>query len=181
MHNIKLIRKDPIFFAKKLDQRNTKIDLENLLNLDKKNRELIQKREKLENEKKNISKKKDKSQFSRSKKISIEIEQINKSQIEIRNKIETLLNSLPNLALDDVPIGKDDSSNKEIKKIGEIPKFEFKPMSHYEIGKSLNLMDFDAATKTSGARFVFLRGKLALLERAISNFMLDCHTKEFGY
>ena len=92
-----------------------------------------------------------------------------------------MLSSLPNLALDDVPIGKDESSNKEIKKIGEIPKFEFKPMSHYEIGKNLNLMDFDVATKTSGARFVFLKGKLALLERAISNFMLDCHTKEFGY
>ena len=92
-----------------------------------------------------------------------------------------MLNSLPNLALDDVPIGKDDSSNKEIKKIGEIPKFEFKPLSHYEIGKNLNLMDFDVARKTSGARFVFLKGKLALLERAISNFMLDCHTKEFEY
>ena len=63
MHNIKLIRKDPVFFVKKLDQRNTKIDLENLLNLDKKNRELIQKREKLENEKKNISKKKIKANF----------------------------------------------------------------------------------------------------------------------
>ena len=92
-----------------------------------------------------------------------------------------MLSSLPNLALDDVPIGKDASSNKEIKKIGEIHKFEFKPMPHYEIGKNLNLMDFDAATKTSGARFVFLKGKLALLERAISNFMLDYHTKEFGY
>ena len=54
-------------------------------------------------------------------------------------------------------------------------------MSHYEIGKKFNLMDFDIATKTSGARFVFLKGKLSLLERAISNFMLDCHTKEFGY
>ena len=92
-----------------------------------------------------------------------------------------MLSLLPNLALDDVPVGKDESSNKEIKKIGEISKFEFKSMPHYEIGKKLNLMDFDAATKTSGARFVFLKGKLALLERAISNFMLDCHTMEFGY
>ena len=181
MHNIKLIRKEPDFFLKKLSHRNTKVNIKSILDLDKKKRQLIQGKEKLEQEKKIISKKKDKSQFARSKKISIEIEQINKSQIKIRNKIEALLNSLPNLALDDVPIGKDDSSNKEIKKICEIPKFEFKPMSHYEIGRSLNLMDFDAATKTSGARFVFLRGKLALLERAISNFMLDCHTKEFGY
>jgi len=181
MHNIKLIRKEPDFFLTKLGHRNTNISLKSILDLDKKNRELIQSKEKLEQEKKIISKKKDKRQFLRSKKISKEIEQFNKSQIKIQNKIEAILSSLPNLALDDVPIGKDDSSNKEIKKIGEIPKFEFKPLSHYEIGKNLNLMDFDVARKTSGARFVFLKGKLALLERAISNFMLDCHTKEFEY
>jgi len=181
MHSIKLIRKEPDFFLKKLGHRNTNISLKNILDFDKKNRELIQKKEKLEQEKKIISKKKDKSQFSRSKKIKKEIEQFSKSQVKIKNKIEVMLSSLPNLALDDVPVGKDESSNKEIKKIGEIPKFEFKSMPHYEIGKKLNLMDFDAATKTSGARFVFLKGKLALLERAISNFMLDCHTKEFGY
>ena len=181
MHSIKLIRKEPDFFLKKLGDRNINIGLKSILDLDKKNRELIQSKEKLEQEKKIISKKQDKRQFSRSKKISKEIEQFNKSQIKIQNKIEAILSSLPNLALDDVPIGKDDRSNKEIKKIGEIPKFEFKPLSHYEIGKNLNLMDFDVARKTSGARFVFLKGKLALLERAISNFMLDCHTKEFEY
>ena len=181
MHSVKLIRKEPDFFFKKLGHRNINIGLKSILDLDKKNRELIQSKEKLEQEKKIISKKQDKRQFSRSKKISKEIEQFNKSQIKIQNKIEAILSSLPNLALNDVPIGKDDRSNKEIKKIGEIPKFEFKPLSHYEIGKNLNLMDFDVARKTSGARFVFLKGKLALLERAISNFMLDCHTKEFEY
>ena len=181
MHNIKLIRKEPDFFLKKLDQRNTNINLKNILDLDKKNRDLIQSREKLEQEKKIISKKQDKSQFSRSKELSKEIEQLDKSQVKIENEIEVTLSSLPNIALDDVPIGKNENSNKEIKKIGEIFKFEFKPISHYEIGKKLNLMDFDVATKTSGARFVFLKGKLALLERAISNFMLDYHTKEFGY
>ena len=181
MHNIKFIRKESDFFLKKLRHRNKDVNLEGLLDLDIKNRELIQKKEKLEQEKKIISKKHDKSQFSRSKEISKEIEHLNKSQIKIKNEIEEKLSLLPNIALDDVPIGKDDSSNKEIKKIGEIPKFEFKPMSHHEIGEKLNLMDFDSAAKTSGARFVFLKGKLALLERAISNFMLDYHTKEFGY
>jgi len=181
MHNIKLIRKEPDFFLKKIKERNTSINLKDILNLDEKNRNLIQKKEKLEQEKKIISKKKEKSQFSRSKKISKEIDKLNEDSFKIRNKIEIALNSLPNIALDDVPIGKDENSNKEIKKVGEITKFEFKPIPHYEIGKKLNLMDFDTATKTSGARFVFLKGKLALLERAISNFMLDCHTKEFGY
>ena len=91
------------------------------------------------------------------------------------------ISSIPNLALDEVPVGKDESSNKEIKKVGKISKFDFKALSHYEIGNKLNLMDFESSTKTSGSRFVFLKDKLALLERAISNFMLDCHTKEFGY
>ena len=181
MHNIKSIRKEPDFFFKKLGYRNAHIDLKSILDLDRKNRELIQSREKLKQEKKIISKKQDKSQFSRSKELSKEIDRLDKSQIKTKNEIELVLSSLPNLALDDVPIGKDEKSNKEIKKIGEIPKFEFKLLSHHEIGKRLNLMDFDTATKTSGARFVFLKGKLALLERAISNFMLDCHIKEFGY
>jgi len=181
MHSIKLIRKEPDFFSKKLRHRNIDISLKDILDLDKKNRDVIQKKEKFEQEKKTISKNRDKSQFSRSKEISKEIEHLNKSQIKIKNEIEAKLSLLPNLALDDVPVGKDDTSNKEVKKIGKIPKFEFKPMPHYEIGKKLNLIDFDAAAKTSGARFVFLKGKLALLERAISNFMLDCHTKEFGY
>mgnify|MGYP002525712410 FL=1 len=148
MHNIKLIRKEPDFFLKKLNHRNTNINLKSILDLDKKNRKLIQSKEKLEQEKKIISKKQDKRQFSRSKKISKEIGQFNKSQIKIQNKIETILSSLPNLALDDVPVGKDDSFNKEIKKIGEILKFEFKPISHYEIGKNLKLMDFDVATRS---------------------------------
>ena len=87
MHNIKLIRKEPDFFLKKLGHRNIDVRLKSLLDLDKKNRELIQNKEKLEQEKKIISKKKDKSQFSRSKKISKEIEQFNKSQVKIKNKI----------------------------------------------------------------------------------------------
>ena len=181
MHNIKLIRKDKDFFLKKLSQRNIDINLETLLNLDIKNRELIKNKEKFEREKKIISKKKDKSLFAKSKEISKEIEKLDNSQIKIKEEIESILGLLPNIALDDVPIGKDENSNKEIKKVGEIPNFEFNPLSHYEIGKKLDLMDFDMASKVSGSRFVFLRGSLALLERAISNFMLDIHIKEFGY
>ena len=181
MHNIKLIRKDKDFFLKKLSQRNIDISLETLLNLDIKNRELIKNKEKFEQEKKIISKKNDKSLFAKSKEISKEIEKIDNSQIKIKEEIESILGLLPNIAVDDVPIGKDENSNKEIKKVGEIPNFEFNPLSHYEIGKKLDLMDFDMASKVSGSRFVFLRGSLALLERAISNFMLDIHIKEFGY
>ena len=181
MHDINLIRNQPDLFKKKIEERNTNIDLQNLLNLDKKNRELIQNKEKFEQEKKIISKTKDKSQFSRSRDISKQIEKLSKEQLIIKSQIKKIISSLPNLALQDVPLGKDANSNSEVKKFGEIVKFNFKPFSHYEIGKKLDLMNFDIATKTSGARFVFLKGKLALLERAISNFMLDVHTKKFGY
>ena len=181
MHNIKDIRKNPDYFTKKLMERNIKINIKKILDLDKKNRELIQNKEKLEQEKKVISQKKDKSQFNKSKELSIEIEEINKKHKVVKDEIYTILSSLPNIALDDVPIGKDEKANKEINKFGEIKKFDFKPLSHYEIGKKMNMLDFDIATKTSGARFVFIKSKLAVLERAISNFMLDVHTKEFGY
>jgi seryl-tRNA synthetase len=181
MHDINLIRNQPDLFKKKIEERNTNIDLPNLLNLDKKNRELIQNKEKFEQEKKIISKKKDKSQFSRSIDISKQIEKLSKEQLTVKCQIKEIISSLPNLALQDVPVGKDANSNSEVKKFGEIVKFNFKPFPHYEIGKKLDLMNFDIATKTSGARFVFLKGKLALLERAISNFMLDVHTKKFGY
>ena len=157
MHNIKEIRKDPDFFSKKLMDRNTKIDLRKLLDLDKKNREFIQKKEKLEQEKKIISKTKDKTQFEKSKSISKEIDEIDKSLLLVKNEIDGLLSSLPNLALEDVPIGKDEKSNKLIAEVGKIPNFKFTPEPHYEIGKKLNLMDFDTARKTSGARFVFLK------------------------
>ena len=181
MHDIKLIRKESDFFLKKISHRNTKVDLKSILDLDKKNRELIQNKENIEQEKKTISKTKDKNKFNRSKEISKTIDELDKSQIKIKSQIDSSLSSLPNIALDDVPIGKDEKFNKEIKKDGEITNFKFKPFSHYDIGKKINLMDFDTATKTSGSRYVFLKGKLAHLERAISNFMLDCHTNEFGY
>ncbi len=68
-------------------------------------------------------------------------------QKELKNKINSILNFIPNIALDDVPIGKDEKSNKELKNAGNVPKFNFKVKSHYEIGSNLNLMDFDTATK----------------------------------
>ena len=181
MHNIKEIRNNPDLFTKGLADRNLNIDIKKILDLDKKNRDLIQKKEKLEQEKKIISQKKDKTQFAKSKKLTDEIDEISKKQIKLKKEIITFLSSLPNIALKDVPIGKDEKANKEVSKFGDIKKFDFKPLSHFEIGKKLDMLDFDIASKTSGARFVFIKSKLALLERAISNFMLDIHTKEYGY
>ena len=112
MHNLKSIRENPDIFRKKISSRNVDINFDELLNLDKKNREIIQKKEKLEQEKKIISKTKDKSQFEKSKKISKEIENLEESQKKIQKKIDPILNFIPNIALDDVPLGNDEKSNK---------------------------------------------------------------------
>ena len=119
--------------------------------------------------------------FEKSKKISEQISNYIKEQSNIKIQLDNILSSLPNIALNDVPVGKDESSNKEISKNGTIPKFDFKPKSHYELGEKLNMLDFDLATKTTGSRFVFVKDKLAQMERAISNFMLDTHININGY
>jgi len=181
MHNIKDIRNDFDNFKSVIKSRNVSINLDKLIDLDKNNRKLIQEKETLEQEKKEISKKKDKSLFAKSKKISEKILIINKEQSIVKNKLENLLSSIPNLPLKDVPIGIDETFNKEVLKSGPIKEFNFKPKSHYELGENLKMLDFDLATKTTGSRFVFVKGKLALLERAISNFMLDTHTQINGY
>jgi seryl-tRNA synthetase len=181
MHNIKEIRNNLDLFKSSLKKRFLEIDINEILELDKKNRKLIQEKENLEKEKKDISKSKDKSLFKKSKDISAQIDKINKTQLDVKNKLDQILSTLPNLPLNDVPTGKDENSNLEISKVGIIPKFNFKVKSHYELGKALDMLDFDLATKTTGSRFVFVKGKLALLERAISNFMLDTHVNTNGY
>ena len=178
MHNIKLIRENSDEFKKLIKSRNVDVNVNEIIELDKKNRNIIQKKEKLEKEKKDISKSQDKSNFSKSKELSNEINNLTNEHKEVKNKLNIILSTLPNLPLKDVPIGKDDTFNKEISKSGEIKKFKFKPKSHYEIGEKLKMLDFDTATKTTGSRFVFVKGQLASLERAISNFMLDVQVKK---
>ena len=181
MHNIKEIRNDIEAFKESLEKRYIDIDVDNILSLDESNRKYIQKREILEKEKKDISKSKDKTLFEKSKNISTEIEKINSLQAVVREKLETILSSIPNIPYSDVPVGKDENSNIEISKSGIIPKFTFIPKSHYELGENLEMLDFDIATKTTGSRFVFVKDKLALLERALSNFMIDTHVNSNGY
>ena len=181
MHNIKEIRKDFSKFQKSLEKRNVIVDFEKIQKLDEQNRDLIQKKESLEKEKKDISKSKDESLFKKSKEISKELDKIVEDQKQIKFDLDSLLSSIPNIPHEDVPNGKDENDNKEIIKSGEIPNLEFKPKTHYELGEKLNMLDFDLATKTTGSRFVFVKDKLALLERALSNFMLDTHIHQNGY
>ena len=181
MHNLKEIRKNFEFFKKALEKRSIDIDFDKLKDLDQKNREFIQKKELLEQKKKEISKTQDKSLFAKSKEISSEIEKIDTQQKSIKLDLDKLLSNIPNIPHKDVPLGKNENDNIELSKAGKIPEFSFNPKSHYELGEKLNMLDFDLATKTTGSRFVFVKDKLALLERALSNFMLDIHVVKNGY
>ena len=181
MHNIKDIRNNIESFKSSLKNRKTNINFNELLDLDQKNRKIIQEKESLEQKKKEISKKQDKSLYEKSKEITKKISELSDDQVVVKEKLNSILSSIPNVAINDVPEGADESSNNVIEKKGSIKNFDFNPKSHYELGENLNMLDFELATKTTGSRFVFVKKELALLERAISNFMLDTHTKINGY
>ena len=181
MHNLKEIRKDLDTFKKKINERNINFNFDDLVELDKINREYIQKKERLEQEKKTLSKSKDEKNFKKSKELSVDIDKILKEQKEIQKKINNSLANLPNISLNDVPVGKDEASNKIIKKEGKTKDFNFKIKSHFELGEVNGQMDFKTSSKLSGSRFVILKDKLALLERALINFMIDTHTNKFQY
>ena len=181
MHNLKELRKNLDNIKKKLKDRNIEFDFQKFKEKDDLNRDLISKREKLEQEKKLLSKSKNKLNFEKSKKISKEISDLIKKQTISQKELDKIIFSLPNLAHGDVPIGKDEKSNKLIKKNGNIKKFSFKVKSHVELGSKDGNIDFETSIKLSGSRFVVLKDKFAMLERALINFMLDTHVNNFQY
>ncbi len=181
MHNLKELRKNLENFKKKIQDRNVDFDVSDFNRKDTLNRDLISKKEKLEQEKKILSKSKDKSNFEKSKIISKDISELLKEQIKAQHDFDKIIFSLPNLAHDDVPTGKDEKANKLIKKNGDIKNFSFKIKSHVELGEKNKNIDFDTSIKLSGSRFVVLKDKYAMLERALINFMLDTHVNDFKY
>ena len=181
MHDLKYIRDNFDTFKKKMLNRNNIAKIDNILDLDKKNRQLIHEKELLEKHKKDISKSKDKKMFQKSKDISKKIKELSDKQMQAKLELDKVLSSIPNIPHEDVPIGSDEKFNKVIETRGKILTKKFKEKSHFELGEKLNMLDFDIATKTTGSRFVFVKDTLAMMERALSNFMLDIHTQENGY
>ena len=181
MHDLKDLRKNLNLYKKKFKDRNLDFNTNEFDKLDKANRELISKKELLEQEKKILSKSKDKQNFEKSKKISDDIDNIITQQKNAQKKVDQIIFNLPNIAKDDVPVGKDEKENKIIQKTKKLKEFNFKIKSHIELGKKNNDIDFETSTKLSGSRFVVLRDKFALLERALINFMLDTHVNQFDY
>ena len=194
MINLKNLRESPELYKQKYKERfikNSEKTIDEIIFLDSSIRQILEKQQKLQEERNKISKElsltKDKksdiflSLSSKVVRIKGEIENFEKNISDQKIKINNILHNLPNIHLDDVPIGEDSKSNKEIRKVGKIRDFDFKIKSHDEIGIEKNLMDFDTATKISGARYVITKGNVAKLERALINFMIDTHVKESEY
>src|ERR687886_1317392 len=100
---------------------------------------------------------------------------------DAERRMQELLATVPNVPHESVPVGPDESANREVRRWGEAPRFDFEPRDHVELGNELGILDLERAAKIAGARFAILRGAGARLERALINFMLDTHTREHGY
>ena len=181
MIDIKEIRNNLELIKENLKKRNSQVNIDELILIDKNLRKLISDKERLESEKKLISKSKDEKNFLKSKKFSEEISSLDIKIEEQKKKRDNILYFIPNIALKDVPIGKNESDNKIIREVGKPKEFNFKIKSHVELLENKNMIDFDISSKLSGSRFSMLKGKLSLLERALINFMLDLHTIKFHY
>ena len=191
MHDIKKIRENPSDLDELLAKRKHPPVSNQIIELDEKNREIIGELQVIQEERNAKSKligeyaakeKNDEAAKLKAEVTSLKdkMQELENSQREKQEELNTVLSSLPNNPADDVPVG-DESLNKEIKLEGAKKEFTFTPKEHDELGENLNMMSFEQATKISGARFVVQSGLIARMERAISNFMLDLHTNEFGY
>ncbi|MGH9469055.1 MAG: serine--tRNA ligase [Terriglobia bacterium] len=115
------------------------------------------------------------------KELGVEIARLDKDASLHDEAVREMLERLPNLPHESVPVGKTAEDNREVRRWGEPRKFDFQPLPHWELGPALGILDFDRAAKISGARFAIYYGVGAKLERALANFMLDLHTREHGY
>jgi seryl-tRNA synthetase len=192
MYDIKWIRENRQAFDEGLRRRGLKPLSKELLALDDRRRAAIAKSQAAQ-ERRNAASKEigaamGKKDNARAEALKLEVATLKASlsslEAEERAAIEALdkaLAEIPNMPLPDVPDGKDENDNDELRVVGTKPRFSFKPKEHFEIGEALGLMDFETAAKISGARFVVLKGALAKLERALAQFMLDLQTGEHGY
>lgn len=113
--------------------------------------------------------------------LKIFLQDAEETERQLNENLKDALSRIPNIPLDDVPIGEDEEGNVVLHKVGDVPAFDFAPKEHFELGEALGMMDFETAAKMSGSRFTVLSGGLARLERALGQFMLDLHTQEHGY
>jgi seryl-tRNA synthetase len=197
MHDIRWIRENPEEMAAGLARRGVaaseaKATVDDLIEKDEARRAHVALLQEMQERRNYLSKEigaamRDKD-MARAEELKAEVAEI-KSVIqggegrerELDQALNGALATIPNLPLPDVPVGRDEHDNVELRVVGEKPRMNFQPKEHYELGEALGMMDFETAARLSGARFTVLKGKLARLERALGQFMLDLHTTEHGY
>ncbi|HEX4532722.1 MAG TPA: serine--tRNA ligase [Rhizomicrobium sp.] len=197
MHDIEAIRSDPDAFIAGLKRRNladAQTIADDVLAKDKALRETLTALQQMQARRNEASKligqakaKKDEAQaqvlMAEVSGLKEQIQKGEESERTLKKERDDLLASLPNIPAADVPDGTDEAANVPVdaRAFGKKPTMNFKPKEHFELGEALGLMDFERAAKVSGARFVYLKGALAKMERALGAFMLDIHTEQFGY
>jgi seryl-tRNA synthetase len=198
MHDIRWIRENPTEFDRALNRRplddesRKQFSSANLLAIDERRRAAIQKSEVAQARRNAASKeigaakaKKDEAAaqalMAEVNELKVTLPALEAEAKKHEKELNDILATIPNLPLDDVPDGKDETGNVEHHKFGAKREYAFKPKEHFELGEALGMMDFETAAKLSGSRFVVLKGDLARMERALGQFMLDVHTGEHGY
>jgi len=190
MLDLKLIRTNPEKVKEALNKRREKIDLEEVLLLDQKRRELLmdvgnlkETRNKVNEEIGRLRKEKVDVQekILAMREVSNKIKELDNQIREVEERINKILLEMPNLPHESVPVGEDEKGNKEVRRWGKPREFDFIPSPHWDIGEALDILDFGRGAKVASARFTVLKGRGARLERALINFMLDLHTKEHNY
>lgn len=190
MHDLSLIRSAPEAFDAGLARRGLPPRSQEILELDAHRRALILETEQTQARRNEASREigLKKRQGENADALMAEVARLKDvlPDLEIRLKaaeegLDQLLATLPNLPADDVPAGSDESGNVERHRFGTPRKFNYAAKQHFDLGEALGMMDFEAAARLSGSRFVVLRNQIARLERALANFMLDLHTTEFGF
>ena len=192
MHDIKAIVANPAAFDAGLARRGLPAQSSVLVALDEKRRSVMANLQDAQSRRNSLSKEigaaMGKKDVALAEKLKAEVATL-KDQITsgeeneraLTKELNDALSVIPNIPLPEVPDGTDEHGNKEVGRWGKKPEFNYAPLQHFDIGEGLKLMDFEIATKLSGARFVVLKGALARMERGLAQFMLDMHTNEFGY
>ena len=192
MLDIKWIRENPETLDNALAKRGAAPLSSQLIALDEKRRELIgrvqQAQERRNAASKEIGKAMAAKDAATADKLKAEVGELKtfltegeEAERQLIRELNDALSRIPNVPLDNVPLGKDEADNVEVRRVGNQRNFSFEPKEHFELGEALGYMDFDRAAKIAGARFTILKGPLARLERAIGQFMLDLHTVQHGY
>lgn len=190
MLDLRLVRTQPDVVREAVKRRSADVPVDELLNADAAWRERLSEVERLKAERNEasaaIGERKRAGEdateaIARMKGVSERIKALDVEVAELDERIKALIMEIPNVPHESVPVGASDADNVEVKRSGEPRAFDFEPKAHWDLGTSLDIIDFERAGKVTGARFTFLKGAGARLERALTQFMLDLHTTEHGY